>query len=336
MQTPASRRADRRGFTLTELLVVIAIIAVLASLVSVGVMRALDTARQTRIATELNMLDTALKAYKDKFGDYPPCDLSRSNEAVIKRHVIRAFPRYYDTTQIYNDIKAIVDISNVGDRRPDRALVFWLGGFNPDPTRPFDNIGITFVAGDPAPRYTGLTKAQRKDVLFDFDTARMVALRNNDYPSYVPPGVKNNAPYVYLDAGTFKDPRYTTFNPFSWNCGDAGLPDAGWILPYWNDTNGDNVASNADTNPAGSEDFINADSFQLIAPGLDGKFGSTYAQNSNVRNTYRCFPVGTPLLNPTASLPAGKLRTGYDRGGADDDNVTNFLGGKVRLGDARP
>ena len=75
------RRADRiaggrRGFTLTELLVVIAILAILASLTAVGVMRALDTAKQTRIKVEVDNLDAAFKAYKEKYGSYPPCDLS--------------------------------------------------------------------------------------------------------------------------------------------------------------------------------------------------------------------------------------------------------------------
>ena len=45
-QSPATRRS--RAFTLTEMLVVIAIIAVLAGLASVAVVRALDTAKQTR------------------------------------------------------------------------------------------------------------------------------------------------------------------------------------------------------------------------------------------------------------------------------------------------
>ena len=71
LQPPASRHqplaaSSRRAFTLTELLVVIAIIAVLAAMVSVGVMRALDTAKQTRIKTEVDQLDAAFKAYQGK------------------------------------------------------------------------------------------------------------------------------------------------------------------------------------------------------------------------------------------------------------------------------
>ena len=54
---------------------VITILAMLAALGTVGIMRALDTAKQTRIKIEIDNLDTALKAYKEKYGSYPPCDL---------------------------------------------------------------------------------------------------------------------------------------------------------------------------------------------------------------------------------------------------------------------
>jgi prepilin-type N-terminal cleavage/methylation domain-containing protein len=311
--TATHSRARRPGFTLTELLVVIAIIAVLASLVSVGVMRTLDTAKQTTIKAELDQIDMAFRAYKDKYGEYPPCDLADSpfNNAAIKRHVARAFPRYYDITRAPADIRAYVTDS----LRPDQAIVFWLGGFHPDPSRPFDSLRT-------------LTKAQRKDALFDFDESRLVDISTAPVtpttlgggracPSYIPKGVKTNAPYVYFDAATYTsvnttgNRRFPFSTPLSWEHNTAIL-DNGRAMAYFHDSNGDGKADFDGTPP--DEDYVNTDSFQLIAPGIDGKYG---AKSSG--NTLRVYPIGT----------------GYDPLGTEEDNVVNF-NTKTRLGDARP
>ncbi len=61
------------GFTLVEMLVVITIIGILASLATVAAYKALEAAKRARITAELANLDGAVKAYKEKFGDYPPC-----------------------------------------------------------------------------------------------------------------------------------------------------------------------------------------------------------------------------------------------------------------------
>lgn len=66
------RRSSKGGFTLIELLVVIAIIAVLASLV-VGLSGTVGrTMKESRIQVELAAIETAIEAYKGKFGHYPP------------------------------------------------------------------------------------------------------------------------------------------------------------------------------------------------------------------------------------------------------------------------
>lgn len=103
-------KTSRAGFTLVELLMVIAIIGMLVALVSVAAVRAIGTARQTQILTEIGLLDSAMQTYKnDTAGAYPPdCSLlttpannasgptaqdvtNRQNRIVA--HFRKAFPR---------------------------------------------------------------------------------------------------------------------------------------------------------------------------------------------------------------------------------------------------
>ncbi|HMS02741.1 MAG TPA: type II secretion system major pseudopilin GspG [Gemmatimonadaceae bacterium] len=68
---PSRLRAPRRAFTLIEILVVIAVIAILASLVAPNVFQHVGTARSTTARSQLEMLATALDAYRLDTGRYP-------------------------------------------------------------------------------------------------------------------------------------------------------------------------------------------------------------------------------------------------------------------------
>ncbi len=279
----------RRAFTLTELLVVIVIISMLAAMAGYAVSRALESAKQTRIKTELDALDTAMKLFKEKYGAYPPSDMRDSQQ--LKQFIARAFPRC-SVTQAVTDIAAAVDTQF----RPDQALVFWLSGFNPDPANPFKNLGGA----------TALPKSQRTPPLFDFDPTRLVSYNSTGgatpktAPSYFPQGVRNKAPYVYFDPSQYG-------NQIDWDVNGstyANVSDGGVANVYWNDIN------NNGTKDTGTEDWCNPETFQIIAPGLDGTFGTS---------------TGNPRLYPGGA--------GYSKG--DNDNVTNFCN-KARLEDAKP
>lgn len=64
--------ALRAGFTLTELMVVIGVIILLAAMTVGGVSRALSKGKETRIRAELAQLVTAIEAYQNDLGSYPP------------------------------------------------------------------------------------------------------------------------------------------------------------------------------------------------------------------------------------------------------------------------
>ena len=75
------------------MLVVITIIGILAGLVVTAALVARKRAKVASIGVELNQLDAALKAYKEKFGEYPPDFTDPSWPGPISRHLARAFPR---------------------------------------------------------------------------------------------------------------------------------------------------------------------------------------------------------------------------------------------------
>ncbi len=203
------------GFTLVEMLVVIAIISILAGLVTIAATAALNSAKQARIKTELDQLDMALKAFKQQYGAYPPCDMRITsgsspypNQNALMAFVMQAFPRYHINTGSTLAATLQSDLSNSGvdtsNFHPDRALVFWLSGFYSDVTSPFYNTN-----GSRTP-------------LFSFDSTRLwsiptlgsgtptsghvrTAVGSADTTiglySYVPSG--SIAPYVYFDSGIY-------------------------------------------------------------------------------------------------------------------------------------
>ncbi|HVZ47446.1 MAG TPA: type II secretion system major pseudopilin GspG [Gemmatimonadaceae bacterium] len=61
----------RRGFTLIEILVVIVVIAILATLVAPNVFQNVGTAKSTTAKTQIEMLSSALDAYRLDTGYYP-------------------------------------------------------------------------------------------------------------------------------------------------------------------------------------------------------------------------------------------------------------------------
>ncbi len=334
-----SPAAARRAFTLTELLVVIAIIAILASLTTVGVMRAMDRAKATRIKTELDQIDGAIKSFKEKYGSYPPCDLRVGNAAALaqlRQFVAMAFPRY-DLTNLDADIRLALGATADPEFRPDQALVFWLRGFSSDPTHPFITPRNQQISGGGVPNPTvTLTVAP----FFEFDTTRLAAVDDAGsdadrlvvMPSYFPTGGPlgtAGAPYVYWDARSYPEstdqsmaayaqPKhfFNSDNPAKGSPGTSPVyyPNAGILVPYWLDANGD---GNADLPLV--ENWANPDSYQLIAAGNDRKYGTQI--NPGATEQTRLYPTGTRYDSSSATV--------------DDDNATNFTA-KAKIGDDRP
>ena len=323
----------------------IAIIAVLAAMVSVAVVRALDTAKQTRIKLEIDQIDMAMKAYREKYGSYPPCDFVGGigvPNSPLRAHIAQAFPRYANLSNV-PQFNADLNAAGMDTMayRFDQALVFWLKGFSPDPANPFvtPSDGMTMagphVAGAQIVNGAVVSPMVKVAVpLFDFDKTRLGFVRSPAatntiiIPSYFPQGVKNDstgAPYLYWAPNRYGDlPTAMTadgtigrivFNELNMmGQPRAGFINAGSAQPYALDQDGN---ATFDFTPV-MENWVNPDSYQIISSGMDGKFGRQLPFQMAVRA--RVYPTGG---------------ASYDIAGSDDDNVTNFCP-KARLGDAKP
>ncbi|MCS7238905.1 MAG: prepilin-type N-terminal cleavage/methylation domain-containing protein [Thermoguttaceae bacterium] len=285
-------KKGRQAFTLVEMLVVIVIIGILAGLLTGAVIMARTSARISMVRNEIAQLELALQMYKNQYGEYPP-DFALINHSTVGpqarqrvlNHIRKRWPRFqprdpktgspvafnWDEVRAHILNGTGVDIETL---TPAGALVFWLGGtpedlsnwkpqgFHSDPTDPFK-------PGVP-----------REKPLFEFRTERLTT-----NPLAYRPDVGNipTGPFVYFRS--FRVPQTGRYEygypdgqvivPLAFP--DQPDPEIGQAVPYlepWSNM--------PDPTQAAEKQYVdltlrrawrNAESFQIIAPGLDGSFG---------------------------------------------------------------
>ena len=168
---------NTRGFTLVELLVVIAVISAITALVVPAAMRALRTAKDAAIKTEVDMLHMAVMNYRNEYGNFPPSisGISNNTDPAVK-HLRRLFVRCPDA------IKQLDNVLKGTPITPANALGFWLSGYTGSPEYPLS-----------------LDKAGRRP-LYDFDRSRLA-------PDTFRYSLKYTAssPIIYIDSARYLD-----------------------------------------------------------------------------------------------------------------------------------
>jgi prepilin-type N-terminal cleavage/methylation domain-containing protein len=326
------RVRKRIGFTLIEMVIVISIIAILAGLLLPVIGTVRRRGQVTATVLEIQSLKNAIEQYKNKFGDYPP---DGSNSVVFQRHIRVAFPRIAPQEITYLN-SLILDSHNLAVTKLDaaEALVFFLGGFSDDPRFPFTAKG-------------GPLTGDRSLGLFEFDPTRLSidsttvninttsnpiivslstdetvlhnqALTERDiFPVYFPKG--SDVPFVYFDSRTYMPRSIYTYNgnavppvqypPADW-CAENPHSHpvtliTGIARPYRSDQRRQ-ITPGDDSH---SYKWINTDTFQIIAAGIDNDFG--YFDTNNAIGINRHYPSGD------------------DYSDGDKSNITSFSRGTL-------
>ncbi|HEX4131630.1 MAG TPA: type II secretion system protein [Pirellulales bacterium] len=162
---------SRYGFTLIELLVVIAVLGMLASFAGFAAFRAMHTAKERAIISEIGLLSGALDAYKEAHQMYPPCmaqmNFNGANsgtktaptgsgyltrDQMLTTHMHIGYDNYaYSSASLraltyaykYITLTGSPAILDMDTMDPAESLVFWLGGF----PCPYSTTTSSYVCG---------------------------------------------------------------------------------------------------------------------------------------------------------------------------------------------
>jgi prepilin-type N-terminal cleavage/methylation domain-containing protein len=328
-----SRPLNRSGFTLTELLVVIVIIAILVGMLMPAVQYVRRRAKRTSIRVDLQNLEGAVEAYKQKFLDYPP-DFSRKD--IVRRHIMKAWPRIDSAEMTLAWATFWVDPADNNNHLsyvdPAEALVFWTGGFSSNAKFPFTGTGGPWVVDGTGNVYYN---PERIVGPADFDKERLTlnttpvmisptvaGLVSNDtggshaanmgvvdpFPVFLPQG--RTVPYVYFDSRSYGG-VLSTAAPVIPLTGFYSVPGGplgghGLARPY-------TTIRQKPTSVFGFE-WVNETTFQIISAGLDDHYGSDAVLTGGIAFFPR-YPSGDNYLTPSPG---------------DDDNITNFSEGSMK------
>jgi len=365
-------KKPNHGFTLVELMIAIVIIGILMAIAIPAVNRSIITARQAAIRMEVNALNQAVEQYMLKYGDYPPDGSDKDILARHMRKLFpRMSPK--DTTLLRKLTDANEDNSSdqsFSATAMDRAeaLVFFLGGFSDNVLNPLTGEGgpLALRPGVANPNSDNIADYQyngtRDNSFFDFDPSRLTLRRvggengplmSNDeelfgyttapyggvdpLPAYVT-RVGAGAPMIYFDSRSYgRVTESDASGVVTSRYNGYASPNFGAIRPYKTLNNAkpprNGTAYSNEDEAFAAIQFQNPSTFQIIAPGLDGLFGSLV--DNAALPVHFVTETGEPVFPNVGASGVSGLRvvgTGigprFQEGGTDVsghlDNITNF------------
>ncbi len=285
---PRRGSSGRTGFTLVEILIVVSIIGLLVGLlVAVGA-PAISRAREVAVQNEIQQMNAAIEQFRIENGFYPPSfeimnapypDGAPVDYPLFRRRFLpflsKLSPnhRELETPAGWSSARLEVWWNSVGQfLNQQTSLAFWLSGVVNNRQYPLTG---GFAGADVVPVGFGVNffvgGAQMSDA--QTDQARRRMFHQVDQQRFFDP--TNEVPVT--EAGTF--PAVAVYNQeFAKKNGAQRFflyRDSG---SYFSPIRGAayHVAQDAMGNPT---EFANPNTFQLIAPGLDGDFGVVNGTN---------------------------------------------------------
>ncbi|MCE2801685.1 MAG: type II secretion system GspH family protein [Planctomycetaceae bacterium] len=345
------RRTSREGFTLVELLVVIAILGILAGLLAWGVNAARISILKQAQAFEIQSIASAVEAYRNKYGDYPP---DGSSWPVMEAHLRKAFPNILVTElALLNPANSAVNgyVRNDNDLTgshplggrvfdPAEALVFFLGGFSNDPQRPISGPGGPLRQSGSVYIYN----TQRENAFFEFKLSRLTlgangistdetsfgeGVNNDLMPVYIGtgPAVSVGRPIVYFDSRTYQFST-TAGTYFNFYVPGAVSSSPNCARPF--------LSTDINPNRPGTLLYANNKTYQLMNAGYDNFYGCRAPKDLGAGLVLFQVPGGNGcafdrnaggFVPPSVQSAIRFYLPEFGRERPVDDNTSNFIDG---------
>lgn len=316
---PSPRRTlDRRGFSMIELLVVIVIIAILMSLLMVGIQSARNTARITQAVAEIRNFEKAIADFKMKFGVEPPSYIvlyeaaagwsTNNQETRVSRALIREMWPSFNFAGSY-DINGDGDAIDVLRLNGAECLAFFIGGLQQVSGTSVVPVGFS---ANPATPFLGYSGNRVGPFLENMDSSRFVDLDGDGIREYLDPLPGQTNPIQYFSSYGGRGYQLLGLD------NALGTPDDEAVMVSGNTTLRSvyNQAAGSTTAPAIP---FNKNGFQIISPGFDQEYG------------YGGFvDIEKGVSSPTGSLDPPNRNMGQPTPLSQErDNITNFKGGQL-------
>ena len=314
---------QRSAFTLIEMMVVVVIIALLMALLLPALGRVRTSAKEAQVVVEIKQLESAIAAFKAKYGIEPPSRFSLyltqtgwNSDPAMRGLVRRIWPQFDftmgDPTNMglgkgtayplfwWDPVKFPNSSLNMN---AGECLLFFLGGVIPNPG--INQVPTGFAKNPQYPFAPNI--ASREGPFFEFsDISRIKDIDGNGINEWYDSLPGQSKPYLYFSSYEGQGYRIAELSDVNYTSFVTGLHDV-----YRVSSATPLVAAPAtpSSTPTSTQTFPaqRPQTFQIISPGYDGDYGWGGVYNANLPN------AGLVKLDTTKNPPPGGTRYGAIR-----------------------